>query len=327
MTAERVEMPVPATSDLSIQPLSPNILTLDYCDLTLGGVTEKELYFYDAQRKTFQHHGLERNPWDSAVQFKTNIIDKDDFPEDSGFTAEFLFEVADGVNLETLTCVVERPELYKVYCNGTAVSPEEGVWWLDRAFGEFSIGGFAKTGENRITLKAKPFTIHTELEPVYVLGLFDLEVREKGFLLVQSKDKTLGSWKYQGMPFYADGIRYEKEYSIPILEEQNRFFVRLGEYYGAVAEVLVNGESAGFIAFNPPELDITKTLRQGRNLIGVVVYGTLKNTLGPHHNNPALGTAWPRQFQRGAEEGYPSGAAYSVLDYGLFEDFSVILRK
>lgn len=324
---DKTEIPVPAESGLSIQPLSPNVLTLDYCDLTLGEETKKDLYFYDAQRKTFQYHGLERNPWDSAVQFKTNIVDKDNFPEDSGFTAEFLFEAADGVNLETLSCVVERPELYEVYCNGTEVSPEEGVWWLDRVFGEFSIGRFAKPGENRITLKAKPFTIHTELEAVYILGLFDLENREKGFRLVPATEKMLGSWKKQGMPFYADGIRYEKEFSIPSLGEQDRFIVRLGEYHGAVTEVLVNGESAGFIAFNPPELDITETLRQGTNRISVVVYGTLKNTLGPHHNDPTLGTAWPSHFQSGAEGGYPPGSAYSILDYGLFEDFSLIHRR
>ena len=324
---DKAEMPVPAESGLSILPLSPNVLTLDYCDLTLGEKTENDLYFYDAQQKIFQHHGLERNPWDSAVQFKTNIIDKDDFPEDSGFTAEFLFEAADGVNLETLSCVVERPELYQVYCNGNEVSPEEGVWRLDRVFGEFGIGRLAKQGENRITLKAKPFTIHTELEAVYVLGLFDLESREKGFRLVPFTDKTLGSWKQQGMPFYADGIRYEKEFPIPAPAEGDRYFVRLGEYYGAVAEVLVNGESAGFIAFEPPELEITKMLNQGPNRIGVVVYGTLKNTLGPHHNNPTLGTAWPAHFQRGAEGGYPPGSAYSLLDYGLFEDFTLILRR
>jgi hypothetical protein len=327
ISTESVETPVPAEGDLSIQPISPNVLTLDYCDLTLGEETEKELYFYDAQRKIFQHHGLEGNPWDSAVQFKTNILDKDNFPENSGFTAEFLFEAAEGVNLETLSCVVERPELYKVYCNGAEVSPEEGAWWLDPVFSIFDISHLAKSGENRITLKAKPFTIHTELESVYVLGLFDLESQDKGFRLVPVKDKTLGSWRMQGMPFYANGIRYEKEYAISAQGEQDRFFVRLGGYHGAVAEVLVNGESAGFIAFNPPELEITKKLILGTNRIGVVVYGTLKNTLGPHHNNPEQGTAWPRHFQRGAEGGFPPGSAYSLLDYGLFEDFSVILRK
>ncbi len=327
VVADKAEKPIPAENGLSVQLLSPNVLTLDYCDLTLGGGKEKELYFYDAQQKIFRHHGLERNPWDSAVQFKTGIIDRDDFPEDSGFTADFLFHVTDGVNLDTLSCVVERPGLFLVYCNGSEVPHREGDWWLDPDFGVYSIGRFARAGENRITIEARPFTIHSELEAVYVLGRFDLESREKGFRLVPFEDKTLGSWKDQGMPFYANGVRYEKEFSLPSLIEDGRYLVRLGEFRGAVTEVLVNGESAGFIAFESPELDITGALRQGRNRIGVVVYGTLKNTLGPHHNSPNPGTAWPSQFQRGAEGGYPPGSAYSVLDYGLFEDFSLILLK
>lgn len=326
-TPETTETSITADSGPSIQPLSPNVLILDYCDLTLGGKTERDLYFYDAQRKIFRHHGLERNPWDSAVQFKTGILDKDNFPEDSGFQAEFIFDASDRVDLDTLSCVVERPELFSVSCNGTEVLPEEGEWWLDRDFGVFAIGRLAHEGENRVTLTAKPFTIHTELETVYVRGMFDLESTDKGFRLVPLTSKTIGSWREQGMPFYADGIRYEKEFSIPSLAEGDRYLVRLGKYHGSVVEVLVNGESTGFIAFEPSELDITEALKQGTNRIGVVVYGTLKNTLGPHHNNPKPGTAWPSQFQRGAEGGLPSGSAYSVLDYGLFEDFSLILRK
>jgi hypothetical protein len=324
----KTETQVPAEGDLSIRALSPNVLTLDYCDLILGEETKKNLYFYEAQKRIFQHHGLERNPWDSAVQFKTNIIDKDRFADDSGFTANYGFEAAEGVNLGTLNCVVERPELYNVYCNEREIQPVEGTWWLDRSFGVFDIGRLAKTGNNRITLEAKPFTIQTELEAVYILGDFDLESREKGFRLVPSEGKTLGSWRAQGMPFYAGGISYEKEWHIPeSAKKEESFYVRLGQFSGSMAEVLVNGTSAGYIAFFPFELEITDKLKQGTNHISVVVYGSLKNTLGPHHNNPTLGAAWPAQFQKGAEEGCPPGSEYSLVDYGLFEDFSVILRK
>ena len=84
---------------------------------------------------------------------------------------------------------------------------------------------------------------------------------------------------------------------------------------------------AGFIPFPPYELDITDFLAPGKNLIEVIVYGTLKNTLGPHHNNPQLGRAWPSAFQRGAVGGYPPGSEYSVVSYGLLEDFKMISRK
>ena len=57
------ETKVPAAGELMVRRLSPNVLTLDYCDLELGGETESDIYFYEAQLKIFRHHGLDRNPW------------------------------------------------------------------------------------------------------------------------------------------------------------------------------------------------------------------------------------------------------------------------
>jgi hypothetical protein len=66
---------------------------------------------------------------------------------------------------------------------------------------------------------------------------------------------------------------------------------------------------------------VTKQIKNGDNDIEVTVIGTLKNTLGPHHGNPGLGSAWPGMFQRGPNPGPPPGEAYSTVGYGLFEPF------
>ncbi len=312
---------------LEMMPVSANVLTIDYCDLRLGGREERNLYFYDAQRKAFEQHGLGRNPWDSAVQFKTNIIDQDKFPPNSGFEAVYWFTVTPETDLSSLWLVVERPAFYGVSVNGRKVEPVQDAWWLDRAFGVFEIGNVARTGRNRISLRASPFTIYTELEPVYLLGNFFLETQDRGFKLVPSGRLHLGGWAEQGMPFYAGGVSYGKTVEIRNLDpEFERFWVKLGAWRGAVAEVKVGERSAGFIAFEPFELDITNLLSEGRNKISVIVYGTLKNTLGPHHNNPQLGTAWPGMFQKGADGGYPPGLAYQVVGYGLFDDFQIQAR-
>jgi len=313
---------------LTIERESPNVLTLDYCDLTLGGKTAKDLYFYDVQLQTFKHHGLDRNPWDSAVQYKTNILDKDKFPPNSGFEATFHFTVAEGVPLASLRAVIERPELFQVFINGQKIAPLKNQWWLDRAFGVFDIGSQSKTGENRITLKAQPFTIHSELEPVYVLGEFGLESGTKGFRITPSVPLKMGAWTAQGMPLYSGAVSYKKIYDLRTGDfKKNRFFIELGKWRGAVAEVLVNGKSAGFIAFEPFRLEVTDFLVPGTNDVSLHVYGTLKNMLGPHHNSPALGRAWPGSFQQGAKGGYPPGSEYSVVGYGLFEDFKLIRSR
>jgi len=328
ISSERERFELPVHSGLEIRREKPNILTLDYCDLKLDGKVERDLYFYDAQRRTFERHGLERNPWDSAVQFKTNILDLDKFPPTSGFEATYWFEIAPGLKLETLELVVERPELYQVLVNGQKVAPIPGQWWLDRAFGVFEIGMLTRAGKNKIALLARPFTIHTELEPVYLRGDFSLESQSKGFKLIPVEELKLGPWSTQGLPFYADTVSYTRKLEVgPFSPERERYVVELGDWLGAMAEIRVNNKVAGFLIGRPFEVDITDYLIKGENEVSVLVYGTLKNTLGPHHNNPPLGRAWPSSFQRGTEGRLPSGSAYHVVGYGLFEDFKLIVER
>jgi hypothetical protein len=318
---------VPARGETTVERGSPNVLTIDYCDLTLGGKTEKGLYFYDAQKKTFQFHGFPRNPWDSAVQYKTNILDLDKFRPDSGYEAVFWFTAikGDALDFSTLKAVVERPELFAVAVNGREVKPLAGEWWLDRAFGVYPIGPYVVAGKNRIVVTARPFTIHSELEPVYILGDFRLTAAPRGFELRPPAPMKVGSWAGQGLPLYGASVRYRETFNIPVAAGPNaRFVVRLGGWRGAVAEVFVGGKAVGTIAFAPFELDVTDALVPGPNEVSVVVYGTLKNTLGPFHNDPPLGRAWPGSFQQGAKGGDPAGSEYSVVDYGLFEDFKLM---
>ncbi len=320
--------PINSTGKTVIRREDLNVLTLDYCDLTLGNKTEKDLYFYAAQRKVFQFHGLDRDPWDSAVQYKTAILDKDHFAPDSGFTAEFRFTVAAAVNKDSLRAVVEQPQLYRVFVNGSEVRPLADRWWLDKAFGVFDIGRYVQAGGNTITLRSAPFTIHTELEAVYLLGDFALASSQRGFTIVPPHDLAVGSWVAQGLPFYGGGVSYTKHVRLSSDQVNNgRLFVTLGDWNGVVADVRVNGKSAGYIAFAPFELDVADHIRAGDNEISVVVYGSLKNPLGPHHGNPPLGQAWPGAFQNGAKGRIPAGAEYSVVDYGLRDDFTLALRS
>jgi hypothetical protein len=315
-----------ADSGPVIEALSPNVLTLDYCDLTIAGRTEKDLYFYDAQKKTFQAHGLRRNPWDSAVQYRTNIVDLDKFAANSGFEAAFWFRAVkdDAKDFADLKVVVERPKLFKVFINDREVSPQPDEWWLDRAFAVYAIGDRVVSGRNKITVKARPFTINSELEPVYLLGAFRAVPAARGFELRPPSPLALGAWKAQGWPFYGAAVRYAKTFALPEGAAGSSYRLSLGAWLGATAEVFVGGRHAGTAAFPPFEIDLG-ALPAGPTEIAVVVYGTLRNTLGPFHNDPPLGRAWPGSFQQGAEGGgVPPGSEYSSVAYGLFEDFRVM---
>jgi len=316
-TAKAIE----AKGELEIAPLEDNVLTLDYVDITAGGETKKNLYFYKASQFAFAKNSMPRNPWDSSVQFRDELIKKT-FAAGSGFEATYRFTIEQQVP-ERLSIVIERPDLYTISCNGQPVSAEKGAWWLDKSFGRIDICKAAKVGENAVTIKASPFTIYHELESAYLLGTFTLKPVASGFSVIGDSKPTLalGSWKSQGYPMYATGVSYSRTFDIQ--KPVGRYVVELGKWYGSVAEVIVNGKSAGHIAYQPWQCDVTKAVNTGANTVEVRVIGTLKNTLGPHHAGTGLGSAWPGMFQQGPETGPPAGNSYHTVDYGLFEPFAV----
>ena len=326
--AEQAEVIGPEAAP-EIRRLAPNVLTLDYVDITAGGESKQDTYFYEANKIAWQKNGLERDPWDSAVQFKDELIRKT-CPPDSGFTASYKFTIEMAVP-RNLAIVIERPDLYTITCNGQPVSAKRNDWWLDKAFGRVDIASASRTGENIVTIKASPFTMFHELEPAYVLGDFTLKPADKGFVIAPDQSLTLGQpsqanaaavrsgWNLQGHPFYSAGVAYRERFQVE--KRAGRFVVTLSNWYGSVAKVAVNGKPAGFIDAPPWECDVTKWVKRGENEVEITVIGTLKNTLGPHHGKPALGAAWPDTFRKGPNPGPPPGTNYSTVAYGLFEPF------
>ncbi|MCP4263185.1 MAG: hypothetical protein GY774_37605 [Planctomycetes bacterium] len=310
------------TDQLSIKRVDFNVLTIDYVDITAGGQRKENIYVYQANQFAFQKNGMQRNPWDSAVQFRDELITKK-FAADSGFEAAYHFTIEQRLP-DPLYIVIERPDLYTVTCNGKKVSARKGSWWLDKAFEKIDITSAAKVGENTVTIKASPMTIYHELESAYVLGNFALKTADSGFTVVPAKPITLGKWNEQGCPFYAAGVSYKQRFRLS--RPKGRYFVSLPDWYGSVAKVLVNGKSAGHIYCRPWECDVTKFISKGVNNIEVVVIGTLKNTLGPHHGNPSLGTAWPGMFQKAPNPGPPPGRKYHNVGYGLLKSFELQQR-
>ena len=203
--------------------------------------------------------------------------------------------------------------------------------WLDH-FDHESFSGVVTTPKNNVvTIKASPFTMYHELEPAYVLGDFALKPTDKGFVITPDQGLTLSTagqaaaaasrlgWNLQGHPFYSAGVSYRERFDVE--KRAGRFMVTLPNWCGSVAKVTVNGKAAGYIDAPPWECDVTKWIKRGQNEVEVTVIGTLKNTLGPHHGKPALGSAWPGSFQKGPSSGPPPGADYSTVAYGLFEPF------
>lgn len=319
------QFPVPPVSDISVKRDKPNVLTIDFCDLILGGEMFRDLHTYDAADKVFKYHGFANgNPWNTSVQFKSETVDRDTFGLNTGFTAVYHFSTEGNPDLTGARVVIERPWLWKVMINGNEVSAEDGKWWLDKDFGVYQCGGYIRTGENIIAVRSGPMSIHAEVEPVYILGNFSLKSAARGWIITQPPATyTTGSWKEQGMPFYPDRISYTKEYEVA--GENGNYLLKLGKWNGTIAEVNVNGEAAGVIAYPPYTLDLSGHFRPGRNTVEVKVVGSNKNLLGPFHIDARPGLAAPAYWRN--VSGYPPGAEYNIIDYGIMDDFYLVAEK
>jgi hypothetical protein len=184
IVGKREYVTLPGSDIIFGKRLEPNVLTLDFVDVKVGDEERKDVYTWEANRWVYQKHGFPAgNPWDNQVQFEDELITMK-FPERSGFEATYRFVVDGDTVTGSLAIVIERPDLYSVYCNDKLIR-EPGTmspnWWLDRSFGKIDISKVAKVGENVIKIVAHQLTIEHELEPAYLLGNFSLLPADKGF--------------------------------------------------------------------------------------------------------------------------------------------------
>ena len=312
---------VAATGETTVSRLNDNVMMVEFCDVAVKGQMHKQAHFAHAGTLVYNAHGFTGgNPWNTSVQYRTNILDRGDY-KDGGYTLTYRFTINDDFDYPGMQLVAERPEVFTVKINGTVVTPIPGKWWLDKSFGVYSIGSQVKKGTNTVELSVSPMNIFAEPEPIYILGDFAVVPETKGWSIsAPIKGMKLGSWKDQKQPFYSWGVKYSKKYNIKDLN--TTYFVKLKKWTGTVAEVHVNGVKAGIIAYDPYQLNIAPYLKEGDNNIEVTIIGSLKNLLGPHYRNPAPGLVTPGHFFNVIDQ--IPGVEYQLHDYGLMEDFVVL---
>ncbi len=296
-----------------------NALKLDYCSMIVGKDTSAVIYFEDAKDKKLHSYGFRADRGLSSMQSKAEIFNMDTLIYSSGFTAQYPFFVDSRFRTNDLKLVIEQSHLYDVRLNGLTLEAEEDQWWIDREFGMYRITGGILSGDNLIQITASSMSVLNELQPVYLVGNFDVFALDKGWLLDEPGEKNTGSWREQGLPFYSQNVKYTASF---VLDDRTPVRVKLGAWSGTVLTVEVNGKQAGTIFKQPYELRIDPYVRKGENSISIKVTGSLKNLFGPHHNVSQRGPVTPWSFKT-APAGQPSGVDYNLVDYGLFEPFAI----
>ncbi|MFW5762209.1 MAG: hypothetical protein ACOCXH_14645, partial [Cyclobacteriaceae bacterium] len=278
----------------------------------------------------FKWHGfpkadIDHNPWNFTTQYKTELLDmNDDFSEETGFVAEFPFMINQDYQLKPIKVGIEYGRLYQIQINGKIISPDPDLQYFDHSVDVYPVkADYLQHGQNLITLNLQPMHIHAELERIFILGDFDLQPANHGFIIEESDELRMGNWVTQGLPFYPDAVSYSKKIN---LDSQSTCKVKLTDWQGAVAQVKVNGKDAGIIGWQPYELDISELAQSGENVVEVIVYGTPRNQLGPHYYEVTKGIATPWSWNQ-APAHQPAGADYSFVPYGLMEDFEVMVGE
>ncbi|MDF2927324.1 MAG: hypothetical protein K0R57_6238 [Paenibacillaceae bacterium] len=238
--------------------LDHNALTLDYC--TIAGIATAA----PAPMHHMKAHAM-------IMEHKQDFI------------LEYQFQVK-GWTEATAWAVVERPEQCRyIEFNGQRIQDQESGWRIDPSFRKFSLAGLVRQGLNTLRLSCA-WHEKAIVEPVYIEGDFRVEGASHGaFVLVSPRENCSGvNLAREGYCFYAGQAELSQAVRINNVADR-RFRLELVGMDAVCVEVLVNGKSAGVIAWKPYTLDITGLVQPGENGITLRLVPSLHNLLGPHH--------------------------------------------
>ena len=165
----------------------------------------------------------------------------------------------------------------EIKLNGEVISGFEQGTYIDHLIMEADVLPHIKRGRNTLQIWCNPQLAPAgSLEhPVYLIG--DFEVREQGgkprIVPAAATIKT-GDWSEQGYPYYSGIAAYRQMVKLP--RTSKRVFIRM-EHPGDLAEVIVNGEFAAMLAWEPWAADITDLVKPGDNEIVIKVANAMSN--------------------------------------------------
>lgn len=290
-----------------------NVMPIERVDL--GNL--KDVDVLRAGDLIFSERGFLGNPWDNKVQYHGNILARNPgYGPESGFRASYRFETAAGFCPTKIAVAAERPELCKLIVNGKDAAWCEGKTFLDRHIGVADITALVKCGENVVDVVVDVFDARFELEPIYLIGDFSVDARDRGWIIAPARALELGAWDKSGLPFYPFAVRYDYVASLKETPKAARLSVAHCE--ATAISACVNGQCAGLVnADGERPLDIAAFLKPGENRITLRVCGGFKNLLGPHFHT-ARGSAWPAMWKN-APPTMPACRDYDFIPYGLLE--------
>ncbi len=308
---------------VAVTRAEPNALLLDYADLQLGATPPDPVLCDRPVPQLDDHlwrwHGFAGNPWSFAVQFRRNTLEAEPARRDGHrITYRFMVDPSlDRATLNGLSLLVEVAGVDKVCCNGWPLVLEGAKPWRDESFRVLALGEAVRAGENEIVLYSARYHPCRELAPVYVLGDFALAPGPRGFVVRSARALELGNWAEQGLPFYADSLRYA--FSLRLDQAARATRIEAGEWQGSLLRAHLDGVWIGD-SFDDVAEFTCADLGVGEHRLDIELFGNMRNLLGPHHahNGRMVGKpgtwciAHPSSWRAAAPRHQPPGADYCI---------------
>ena len=210
------------------------------------------------------------------------------------------YEIDSEVDTAPLHLAMERPEDAHIHWNGREIPSEAvpGSYYVDSFIREVEVPPLVR-GKNELVLKI-PFGRKTNLESLYLLGDFGVEVRGTEAKVTEYPTGLyFGDITRQKLPFYGGNVIYRMEFE---LAEEKEILVRVPHFSAPVLEVFVDGSSAGLIAFAPHIIE-TGRQKAGKHTLEICSYGNRFNTFGMLHNcNPEYKWYGPDSYRTSGSE-------------------------
>lgn len=184
-----------------------------------------------------------------------------------------------------LHLALERPDTVQITVNGVPVAAEPDGWWTDRSLRTVPLDpALLRRGKNEIVLTVDYDETHPGLESAFLLGDFGVRVKDAAVTLTAPPAALkLGDWVPQGLPFFSGSVRYRTAIRCPRMRKKDRLVLRVPLYAGTAVRVLIDGQPAGVIAWEPNEVDITDLFTGPTAEVEIEVISHRRNSHGPLH--------------------------------------------
>lgn len=271
--------------------LEQNALTLDYASVKLldGTYSEKK-----------------------PVHQITDEIYNTNLAKEKEICVKYEFVCEAELTQHDVMLAIEDRALKHIYVNGIAIDMKKSVRWFDHCIGKYFIDAQIQMGHNEVVLlyemshnvrnvnieevfetERNRFFYPVEVESIYVCGTFDVKhspfekhpgyvtCSPNGFQISAMTEKQLGDFTRQGMCFYRGNVAMDFDYNYE--NSSHQVTVGLLDYNAVAVKVYMGGQEFCLFAGNE-EVNITEALAEGNNHIRVILYGSNRNLLGPHHH-------------------------------------------